>query len=261
MVLFKLAKMFVKPTSTIRLAPYVLIIPIILFQALSLSGCVSTSPAIPDIYIVSLEPAKNTSLPVEVRVGYFGICGDDGEIVRCQSSAGGDANVVTNSLFPKFANNATGNGTRPAADVAAPPSELQDLVATAIQIQSRIFGSIFAGASFFFFIGIIFLFLYKRDNANPNPDKPRRSAILRRGTYGLLYLSTGLVFATALATTEAGGVLQFSSQAASSSAIFMHAGRTIQVLQWMTFGFATIFTATVPILVRPGIVQTVKDFV
>ncbi|KAK4443231.1 Ca2+ regulator and membrane fusion protein Fig1-domain-containing protein [Podospora aff. communis PSN243] len=257
MVLFKLAKMFIKPTSTIRLAPCVLIIPIILFQALSLSGCVSTSPAIPDIYIVSLEPAKNTSLPVEVRVGYFGICGDDGEIVRCQSSAGGDVNIVTNSLFPKFANNATGNATRP----AAPPSELQDIVATAIQIQSRIFGSIFAGASFFFFIGIIFLFLYKRDNANPNPDKPRRSAILRRGTYGLLYLSTGLVFATALATTEAGGVLQFSSQAASSSAIFMHAGRTIQVLQWMTFGFAMIFTATVPILVRPGIVQTVKDFV
>ncbi|KAK4446658.1 hypothetical protein QBC34DRAFT_356296 [Podospora aff. communis PSN243] len=247
MVLFKLAKMFIKPTSTIRLAPYVLIIPIILFQALSLSGRVSTLPAIPDIYIVSLEPAKNTSLPVKVRVGYFGICGDNGEIVRCQSSAGGDVNIVTNSLFPKFANDATDNATY--------------IVATAIQIQSRIFDSIFAGASFFFFIGIIFLFLYKRDNANPNPDKPRRSAILRHGAYGLLYLSTGLVFTTALATTEAGGVLQFSSQAASSSAIFIHAGQTIQVLQWMTVGFAIIFTATVPILVRPGIIQTVKDFV
>lgn len=42
-------------------------------EALSLTGCVSTSPAIPNIYIVSLRSSANTTgIPLQVRIGYFG---------------------------------------------------------------------------------------------------------------------------------------------------------------------------------------------
>lgn len=113
MVLFKVAKIFFKrkshtsplriglrantkpktASSALRLAPYLLIVPIIVFQgkislqhcqwvgglltapaALSLTGCISTSPAIPNIYIVSLRPNHNTTdVPTQVRIGYFGM--------------------------------------------------------------------------------------------------------------------------------------------------------------------------------------------
>ncbi|KAK0652438.1 Ca2+ regulator and membrane fusion protein Fig1-domain-containing protein [Cercophora newfieldiana] len=256
MVLFKLAKMFVKPTSTIRLAPYVLIIPIVLFISLSLSGCLSTSPAIPEIYLVSLESAKNTSTPVEVRVGYFGICGDDGTTVRCQSARNTAVEPLTNALFPSFA----ANGTNKAANAtAAPPSELRDLVATAIQIEDKIFGWTLVAAGITFFVGLVCLFIHKRHNAKPETSKPFFRAIARRGTYGSLCLSTGLIFASALATLEAATALEAASRATSSAAILMHAGRTIQVLQWMAFGFSLLFNLAVPILVSAGVVQTLKD--
>lgn len=69
----------------------------------------------------------------------------------------------------------------------------------------------------------------------------------------MLGLSTMFVFAAAIATTEAGGVLQSASWAMTDTAIRFHAGRTIQVLQWMVFGFATLFTGSVPFLVKTEI--------
>lgn len=153
------------------------------------------------------------------------------------SSSGGSADVVTTSLFGNLtSSNSTG-------EIA------QDLVATALDLQSQIFISILAGAAFLFVVGLVFLFLHKRDVAKPNPEKPKRSAIFRRGTYGLLCLSTALVFAASLATTSTAGALDFASRATDDTNILMHAGRTLQVLQWMAFGFSTLFVIAVPMLV------------
>ncbi|KAK0720112.1 Ca2+ regulator and membrane fusion protein Fig1-domain-containing protein [Lasiosphaeris hirsuta] len=256
MAALKLAKTFLMPSSTIRLVPYVLILPVILFQALSLSGCASTSPAIPNIYIVSLQSSKNLTIPVEVRLGYFGICGDDGTTLRCQPSSGSSAEAVAISLFPTFVTNST-SAPKTGANTTLTPVDVKDLITTALDLQSQIFISILAGAAFLFAVGIIFLFLFKRDASKPNAAKPLRSAIFRRGTYGLLYLSTALVFTTALATTETAGALQYASNATRNAPILMHAGRTLQVLQWMAFGFSTLFTLAVPILVRPGVVAAI----
>ncbi|KAK1760383.1 Ca2+ regulator and membrane fusion protein Fig1-domain-containing protein [Echria macrotheca] len=264
--LLKLGKMFRKDksggnpgsgSSIFRLLPFVLIIPIFLFQALSLSGCTSTSPAIPSIYLVSLEPARSnltTPTGIEIRINYFGICSDDGTTKRCISSAGGSGSTdaVTTTLFPTTPLNPnTTTTTSKNTSTAVTQSELKDLVSTALDLQSQIFISILAGSTFAFFVGLIFLFLYKRDLAKPNPSKPRRSALFRRATYGLIYLSVGLVFAAALATTETADALQFASRATDTPKILMHAGRTLQVLQWMAFGFSTLFALTVPVLVKP----------
>lgn len=275
MVFFKAAKMFVNrkapyplhpssvrtrantvpATSTIRLAPYVLIIPIVLFLSLALSGCVSTSPGIDDIYLVSLEPAKNLSKPVEVRIGYFGICGDDGTTVRCQSARGAAVDTLTNALFPTFAT----NDTKTANATAAAPAPLRDLVATALQIEDKIFGWTLVAAGMMFLIGLVFMFIHKRHNAKPELGKSFFRTIARRGTYCSLLFSTGLIFASALATLEAATALEAASRATSSAAILMHAGRTIQVLQWMAFGFSMLFNLAVPVLVSAGIVKSLKE--
>ena len=181
------------------------------------------------------------------------------------SSAGGDAGAVTTNLFPTFTGTNNGNGTKSngtLASSAISPAEIQDLVATALSLQGQFFISILAGSAFLFIAGTAALFLYKRDIAKHGLDviPPRkRGAILRRVTYGSLYLSVGLVFAAAMATTETADALQFASRATLSSAILMHAGRTLQVLQWMAFGFSTLFVLAVPMVVRPKVVLFAKE--
>ncbi|KAK3377613.1 Ca2+ regulator and membrane fusion protein Fig1-domain-containing protein [Podospora didyma] len=255
MVLFKIAKAYFGPAKLIRFAPFFLIIPIFLFQALSLSGCVSTSPGLPGLYVVSLRPAKvsDATRDVQVRLGYYGICATvDSDKFLCQTSSGANADVVATNLFPTFQNNAagpkTGNGN--ASTTTLP--EVHDLIATALDLQAQIFMSILAGASFLFLVGLGFLFMYKRDLARPNPDKPRRSAIIKRGTYGMLFLSTALVFTASLATTETTGALAFAANPnrSSSPTILIKEGVALQVLQWMSFGFSLLFTLAVPFLAR-----------
>ncbi|KAK3942555.1 Ca2+ regulator and membrane fusion protein Fig1-domain-containing protein [Diplogelasinospora grovesii] len=241
----------ITPKLNLRMIPYILVIPIVLFQALSLAGCVSTSPSIPGLYIVSLQTAKNTSTPVQVRLGYFGICGGAGNesTFKCQSSSGQSADTVAANLFSLPS--APANGTKSNTTTSS-TDEVKNLVATALDLQSQIFISILAGAAVLFFLGLIFLALLKRDIVNPNPDKPRHSAIIKKGTFGLLYLSTALAFTAALATSETAGALQYSSTASSNSTILIKPGISLQVLQWMAFGFSLLFTLAVPWLVRPG---------
>jgi len=233
-----------------RWAPYLLIIPVVIFVALSLSGCVSTSPAIPSLYIVSLTPSsfnKNiSSTPgqqLEVRIGYFGICGDDGNDQRCTTSNSVD--VITSTLFPGPSTNGTSN------QQVVPSLEIRDLVATARELQKHIFNSVLAVGGFLFLVGLVFLFLLRRDvSKGPNPEKAGRSKVYHHGTYIFLYFGTTLILTAALATTQMAGALQFASEATDSVTILMEAGTAIQVLQWMAFGFAAMFSALVPFLVK-----------
>ena len=96
----------------------------------------------------------------------------------------------------------------------------------------------------------------KRDVASPTAwqDHPRRSTIIRRMTYGLLCGSTGLVFAAALATTQAAGALEFASAGMRDASVLIKSGTTLQVLQWIVFGFEVLFTLAVPFLARPKVV-------
>ncbi|KAK0727798.1 Ca2+ regulator and membrane fusion protein Fig1-domain-containing protein [Lasiosphaeria miniovina] len=266
MGVFQVVKLFFNPYKLLRLLPFTLIIPIVLFDALSLSGCVSTSPGIPGLYVVSLRSTKNTTAlaDVQVRIGYFGICGTDGSGFRCQSSSKSSASdAVTANLFPglglgnttttsnKSSNTTVGSIVGPANAV-----DVHELVATALELQVQIFISILAGGAFLFASGLVFLVLHKRDAASPNPDKPRRSAILKRGTYGLLYLSAALVFTASLATSETAGALAYASSTIRNAPVLISEGIALPVLQWMAFGFTLLFTLAVPWIARPGYVTS-----
>ncbi|KAL2258318.1 hypothetical protein VTK26DRAFT_8399 [Humicola hyalothermophila] len=249
MVLLKLAKFYFKPAGAARFAPYILILPIIVLYALSLTGCVSTSPGIPNIYVVSLRANHNASdTPVQVRVGYYGICGIDEDGKRCQSASGRSVETLMTNLFPELG----GNGTNSDSNSTADADDVADMINTALDLQGGTFISVLAGAAVLFLGGVVALFFLKRDVSSPTAwDHPRRSAIIRRATYGMLYGSTALVFAASLATTQSAGALKYASEAMRDASVLIKAGTTLQVLQWLVFGFSTLFALAVPFLVRP----------
>ncbi|KAK4040842.1 Ca2+ regulator and membrane fusion protein Fig1-domain-containing protein [Parachaetomium inaequale] len=251
MVLKHLAKMYFKPAGLLRYAPYLLILPIIVFHALSLTGCVSTSPAIPNIYVVSLRANNNaTDTPLQVRIGYFGICGIDEDGTRCQAATGRSVETLAANLFPDL-QQGTNNTSSNTTTTPATNSEITDLITTALDLQSRTFISVLAGAAVLFVLGAAALFLFKRDVRSANSwEHPRRSTVIRRVTYGLLFGSTALVFAAALATSQSAGALEYASEGMSHASVLIHAGTTLQVLQWIAFGFEVLFALAVPFLVR-----------
>ncbi|KAK3297382.1 Ca2+ regulator and membrane fusion protein Fig1-domain-containing protein [Chaetomium fimeti] len=247
MFLIDLAKMYFKPSGLLRFAPYLLILPIVVFHALSLSGCVSTSPAIPNIYIVDLHANTNaTDDFLKVRIGYFGICGIDEDGTRCQSASGRSVETLATNLFPELqGGNTTSNNS------SSSRSEITDMISTALDLQSTTLMSVLAAAAVHFVLGVVALVLLKRDVSSPSSwEHPRRSTIIRRATYGMLLGSTGLVFASALATSQVGDGLELASEAMSHASVLIKSGTTLQVLQWLTFGFQALFALAVPFLVR-----------
>ncbi|KAL2191438.1 hypothetical protein L209DRAFT_739491 [Thermothelomyces heterothallicus CBS 203.75] len=172
--------MYFQPYSLLRFAPYLLIIPIVVFYALSLAGCVSTSPAIPNIYAVALRANSNntnnnaTDAPLQVRIGYFGICGIDDEGTRCQTASGRSVETLAADLFPELVG---GNNNSSDTDTPGKSSESQkkkqnkseinrdvaDLVTTGLDLQSRTFTPILAGAAALFVLGLAALVLFQRD--------------------------------------------------------------------------------------------------
>ncbi|KAH8882505.1 hypothetical protein GQ53DRAFT_733666 [Thozetella sp. PMI_491] len=238
---------------TVKFIPYLIVIPVLVFYALSLASCVSTSPGIPELYIVKLEPSANNSSPLEVRLGYYGICAKANDTkFACQSTSGASADTVFANLFHVDA--PAGNGTGASANstkLDASQTEAKSLIATALVLQSQIFISILAGAAFLFFISLPLLFLLKRSINNPNPDKPRRAMLIKRLTYGCMYLSVGLVFTSALATSETAGALHYSSGSVTNSPINISPGISLQVIQWMAFGFSLLFALAETWLLRP----------
>ncbi|KAK0739380.1 hypothetical protein B0T21DRAFT_141697 [Apiosordaria backusii] len=205
MVAMKLAKMFLLPKGTglIRYIPYVFIIPVIVFHALALTGCVSTSPGIPNIYDLS-----STLFP--------------------------SATSSNNTLLK---------------------NEITDLITTAQDLQTELFNSVPAGAAVLFIVGLVALFFFKRDRKKNGVvewyEQGKWSKIVKRGTYGALFLSAAMTFAAALATSQSAGALQITSAVMENASVLIKTGTTIQVFQWIAFGFGLSFALVVPFLAKP----------
>ncbi|KAL2152142.1 hypothetical protein VTH82DRAFT_5326 [Thermothelomyces myriococcoides] len=263
-MLTKLVKMYFKPYGLLRYTPYLLIIPIAVFYALCLAGCASTSPGIPNIYAVALRangsPNSTADSPLQVRIGYFGICGISDDEKRCETASGRSVETLAVDLFPELVG---GNRTRDDDDDSSAQKnkpnkskidpDVADLVTTGLDLQSRTFTPILAGGAVFFIAGLVAFVLFQRDVRRSGPlAHPRRSAIIRRATYGTLYGSAALAFAAAIATSQAAGALESASHSMAHASVLVKSGTTLQVLQWLTFGFESLFILAVPFLVRGG---------
>ncbi|KAK4189135.1 Ca2+ regulator and membrane fusion protein Fig1-domain-containing protein [Podospora australis] len=244
----KLAKFFFPQIKFIKLMPWFFIFPAVVFQALSLTGCISTSPGIPNIYIVSLRSNTNTSTPVQVRIGYFGICGIDEDGTRCMSATGHSVEEITPIIFPSLATS-DNNNTNTNTNSSAVPEEIVDLINTATHLRDTTFNSILAASSILFVVGFLALLVHKRDIKNDDQwDKIRLSTWIKRATYGTLYLSAAGTFAASMATTQAAKSLEFTASAMKDASVLIKSGTTLQVFQWIAFGFSITFALLVPIL-------------
>ncbi|KAI1144279.1 hypothetical protein F5Y05DRAFT_364193 [Hypoxylon sp. FL0543] len=56
----------------LRFVAYLIIAILFLFYVLVLTGCLSTSPGVPDLFVLKLR--NNGTEDVEVRIGYYGTC-------------------------------------------------------------------------------------------------------------------------------------------------------------------------------------------
>ncbi|KAF2839713.1 hypothetical protein M501DRAFT_991727 [Patellaria atrata CBS 101060] len=110
---------------------------------LALTNCVSSSPGIPDIYLVRLQHSSGVlnSTQAVVRVGYFGIC------------IGGPGGTECNPT-----NGAT-SGTLPGRFLTFGPNRasLQPLLDVTLVLQTKVILCLLAGAGATFFIGLILL--------------------------------------------------------------------------------------------------------
>ncbi|KAF2816372.1 uncharacterized protein BDZ99DRAFT_134771 [Mytilinidion resinicola] len=78
-----------------RFLVYFLALPIITLYSLCLSGCVSNSAGIPNIFAVKLQERNETSLISEIRVNYFGLCASvPSKALYCLSSSGKTADSI-----------------------------------------------------------------------------------------------------------------------------------------------------------------------
>ncbi|EAQ86363.1 predicted protein [Chaetomium globosum CBS 148.51] len=258
-ILISLAKKVLQPSGLLRYAPYLLILPIIVFHALSLTGCVSTSPAIPNIYVVDLRSNTNvTEDLLKVRIGYYGICGIDEDGTRCQSASGRSVETLASSLFPNLNLNSTSNSTNNNPH----KSEITDLVShrpSDLPMPAPSISVLAAGRGYSFVLrrGQRWFLLPARRSPpsaasypDPHPH-PRRSNHHppRHLRHAVRLHGPGLRGGPRHQPSRA-GALEYASEGMSHASVLIKSGTTLQVLQWTTFGFEVLFALAVPFLVR-----------
>ncbi|RFU28905.1 hypothetical protein B7463_g7414, partial [Scytalidium lignicola] len=233
-----------------KIAIHLLVIPIILFCALSITGCVSTSPGIPSIYLFKLEPSTNGTLSprsdsdssASISVSYFGLCLKQGSHNTCLFSSGSSLKDVSKSL------NATASGS-------GMPKSIESLLQPALDLQSQVFTCMLGVAGLIFFIGLIFLgilnfSLYRTRTMEFKPmNLIRRHNALRQASMALIWISNGFAFAGTYAVMQSLDALRVQSKYWLEGAD-ISTGTTVLVLHWFTLVFILIFTAGISAIHR-----------
>jgi hypothetical protein len=138
---------------------------------------------------------------------------------------------------------------------------VKQLIDSALTLQSKVFICLFVGAGGFFVSAIVLLVVLKRDLKRKNGGIDRKSTIMKTFMIIMLSLSTALALASAVATTEATGALQFASTINADSSVMMDPGLPLQVLQWLAFALSVLFTIGVLATLKSqgGISQVTAD--
>ncbi|KEZ41918.1 hypothetical protein SAPIO_CDS6619 [Scedosporium apiospermum] len=174
-------------------------VPIAVFYALSLAGCTSTSPALPSIYLASVD----TSSGLTVRIGYFGACVLLNSTLSCVTTPYGTspADAGTALGLPASQPLAQGEETR------QQDSPLQ----IAFDLQRKIFLSLIAEAAalFGFSLLLLLLSLYVAKKSGAATENTFGSRFLHRSPTIFLNISTGLALVVAVSITQTGNALEY----------------------------------------------------
>ncbi|KAF1951511.1 hypothetical protein CC80DRAFT_202735 [Byssothecium circinans] len=176
--------------ATYRLIAYLLAIPSLIFYTPSLTGCVSNSPGIPNIFALRLRTIPNTASQVpEIRVGYFGMCFLLPTGTICQSTSGGDTNKILESIRGAMIMSNTTTS-----------DDLESTISVALVLQSKILFCFLAGAGILFAIGLLFIALLKlhfRKAATYDAQIAKRRNLLRQASFTTVWLSVAFALASA----------------------------------------------------------------
>ncbi|KLU81060.1 hypothetical protein MAPG_00155 [Magnaporthiopsis poae ATCC 64411] len=133
---------------------YFLPLPIILFYILCFTGCLGTSPGIPNLNLVSLVQNSNGTGEMTVRIGHFGMCFTADNIPTACTSAVGQTGE---SLAQRFFNsNSNSNGTTSSNSTLSPAKgqAATQLLSTAKVIQSKVSNPLLPATAIFFVLGL-----------------------------------------------------------------------------------------------------------
>lgn len=205
-----------------RLVTWALTIPIVLFYVLSLVGCISASPGIPDIFLLKLtSPSSET--PYEVRVGYFGLCaGTSDKALSC---------------LPSFS---LGRAAGTTVFNTTMPAELTRLVELGHEVQVKvIFFVPLLLASVLFFVSTTTIFLW-RNVAQISPMAATVAFLMHS-------LGLGLLLAAATAVSMVVNALHFAvvEITRGQDEIAVEGGLTLQSFQWLTVIFSCVWQVCV----------------
>ncbi|KAF2427259.1 hypothetical protein EJ08DRAFT_699709 [Tothia fuscella] len=195
-----------------RLSIYILGIPIVLLYTLVLTGCVSNSPGIGNIFILKLTTRSKEAQ--EIRIGYFGVCrAITGGPPICLSSSG----LSTEVIFTRLGGNQS--------VIPNSPGELRQLLNEALLLQV----------------------LLKRQwkSSNYNTKGMKRQESIRIYTTALLWMSVAASLASTVGVVQASGALQHATREGLAGSIIVEAGIALQTMQWLIFSFSALFSTGV----------------
>ncbi|KAI2470365.1 Ca2+ regulator and membrane fusion protein Fig1-domain-containing protein [Annulohypoxylon bovei var. microspora] len=204
-----------------RFIAYLLVAILFLFYVLVLTGCLSTSPGVPNLFLVQLQ-AKGQH-DIEVRVGYYGMCVTkaSSEDLTCLATYTRTPETL-NSMFLSNSTDATGANT------------VKALLIQANIIQNKIFYALLAASGGLFLLSVICMLLLKRYIKSNNPNASKQKERFKSGMQFFRQYAFGLAVAAAFSTTQATGALNFATSTMnnSESNILITGGKAVQGLQW-----------------------------
>ncbi|KAI1384790.1 Ca2+ regulator and membrane fusion protein Fig1-domain-containing protein [Hypoxylon trugodes] len=203
-----------------RFVAYIIIAVLFLFYVLVLTGCLSTSPGVPDLFVVKLQ-AKQVK-DVEVRVGYYGMCiTKAGGGLSCLATYTRSPDTL-NDLFLSNLTNTPNDGV------------VKGLLVQANIIQNKIFYALLAASGVLFLLSVVSMLLVKRYMKSPKPNAVPQQKRFRSIMHFFRQYAFGLAIAAAFSTTQATGALDFAtiSMPDSDSNILISGGKAVQGLQW-----------------------------
>ncbi|KAI1770154.1 hypothetical protein F4818DRAFT_446603 [Hypoxylon cercidicola] len=204
-----------------RFAAYLSMAITMLFYVLVLCGCLSTSPGVPDLFVLRLQ--INGSDPNEVRIGYYGMCvrGQGDSSLACLPTYMKDTDALIRIFLAK-------------SERDDQSQKLATLLSVARIIQNKVFYAILAGSAGLFFAGTVAMLLLKRYMKSVQPTAALTRKRYRSGMDFTMQCTFALAVAAAFATTQTSGALNFATAdlPSTASGIVVTGGRPLQGLQW-----------------------------
>lgn len=227
---------------------------------LTLTGCLSTSPGIPDLFLMKLE--TNQPASAQIRVGYYGkslsLPIKNGILANfllgmCASqkregpvTCGQTYSLDLNQLSEKFLGD---NETS-----ADQQGDMVELLSIAKIIQTKIFYPLLAASAGLFGLSIVALLLLKRYIKSIVPNAEPKKKRLRLALSILRQYAFATALAAAFSTTQGTGALNFSTTvlAKSASHITITAGAPVHGLQWTIVALLVVMHYSVSALFSPA---------